>query len=115
MLTSSFIRSFAKTNPHNLWSSSVFGVRMSSDNQGRGGYGGSIREAGGAFGEMEHAREEEYFRRQSAKQLDDLKQHYDEEIKHHEDTVRKGKEAIERLREKKKKAYDEAEKQKTSG
>ncbi|XP_058829431.1 ATPase inhibitor mai-2, mitochondrial [Topomyia yanbarensis] len=38
-----------------------------------GGGGGSIREAGGSFGKMEAAHEEEYFYKQQREQLQNLK------------------------------------------
>ncbi|BFG03819.1 ATPase inhibitor A mitochondrial [Drosophila madeirensis] len=38
-----------------------------------GGGGGSIREAGGSFGKMEAAREEEFFHKQQKEQLKKLK------------------------------------------
>ncbi|XP_017488695.1 PREDICTED: ATPase inhibitor, mitochondrial-like [Rhagoletis zephyria] len=38
-----------------------------------GGGGGSIREAGGSFGKMEAAREEEFFYKQQKEQLKNLK------------------------------------------
>uniref|UniRef100_A0A1I8Q767 ATP synthase F1 subunit epsilon n=1 Tax=Stomoxys calcitrans TaxID=35570 RepID=A0A1I8Q767_STOCA len=38
-----------------------------------GGGGGSIREAGGSFGKMEAAREEEFFHKQQREQLKNLK------------------------------------------
>lgn len=38
-----------------------------------GGGGGSIREAGGSFGKMEAAREEEYFYKQQQAMLKNLK------------------------------------------
>lgn len=66
-----------------------------------GGSGGSVRDAGGAFGEMEAAREEEYFRRLQAKQLQDMKEHLDDEIKHHEESIRRHKEQVEKLLKKK--------------
>jgi hypothetical protein len=42
-----------------------------------GKYGGSIREGGGALGPLGAARENEYFRRQDEKKLDDLKKSID--------------------------------------
>lgn len=38
-----------------------------------GQYGGSIREAGGAFGALEASREEIYFRQQDEQKLNDLR------------------------------------------
>ncbi|KAL3186425.1 hypothetical protein MRX96_027473 [Rhipicephalus microplus] len=45
-----------------------------------GGAGGSIREAGGSFGKMERAREEEYFRRTQKAQFKMLQDHIHKEI-----------------------------------
>ena len=56
-----------------------------------GGSGGSIRDAGGSFGKMEAAREEEFFRRQQKEQLEKMKSTLDKQkatleaqIKEHE-------------------------------
>ncbi|XP_060589750.1 ATPase inhibitor mai-2, mitochondrial-like [Ruditapes philippinarum] len=48
-----------------------------------GGTGGSIREAGGSFGKMEAAHEEEYFRRLNARNMEELKRQHDEEMEAH--------------------------------
>ncbi|KAL4218073.1 hypothetical protein ACF0H5_022810 [Mactra antiquata] len=48
-----------------------------------GGAGGDIRSAGGAFGKMEAAHEEEYFRKLRAQQLQELKKHMKQEMKEH--------------------------------
>ncbi|OQV12304.1 hypothetical protein BV898_13416 [Hypsibius exemplaris] len=61
-----------------------------------GGSGGSIRDAGGAFGKIEAAREEEYFRKLSKVQLDDFKKHFDTEIKFHEEQIKIHQDAIAR-------------------
>jgi len=45
-----------------------------------GGAGGSIREAGGAFGVREAVMEAQYFRRVDAQQLDELHSHLTDEI-----------------------------------
>ncbi|ELT92129.1 hypothetical protein CAPTEDRAFT_228244 [Capitella teleta] len=45
-----------------------------------GGAGGSVREAGGGFGKMEAAHEEQYFRQLQAEQLAKLKSHHEDEI-----------------------------------
>ena len=76
------------------------------------GGGGSVREAGGKFAEMEVAREEQYFRKlvsvrfafsrdfysslQQAAQLKNLKQELDHEISHHEHEMARHAAAIER-------------------
>ncbi|RWS09475.1 ATPase inhibitor mai-2-like protein [Dinothrombium tinctorium] len=69
-----------------------------------GGTGGAIREAGGAFGKMETAHEEEYFRRKQREQLEAMKKHLHDEIdrhkmliKEHEDAIRESKKKIEEL------------------
>ncbi|XP_064651938.1 ATPase inhibitor mai-2, mitochondrial-like isoform X6 [Lineus longissimus] len=61
-----------------------------------GGKGGSIRDAGGSFGKMEAAREEEYFRKLQQSQLRGLRAHLEEEVKFHETEIVGHKEAIER-------------------
>ncbi|PIK55930.1 putative ATPase inhibitor, mitochondrial [Apostichopus japonicus] len=67
-----------------------------------GGTGGSIRDAGGAFGKMEAAHEEQYFRKLQQEQLKTLKKHHDDEIDAHESEINRHKEAIKRLHKKKK-------------
>ncbi|XP_064651936.1 ATPase inhibitor mai-2, mitochondrial-like isoform X4 [Lineus longissimus] len=61
-----------------------------------GGKGGSIRDAGGSFGKMEAAREEEYFRKLQQQQLKKLHDHHEHEIDNHEAEIKRHKEAIER-------------------
>jgi len=61
-----------------------------------GGGGGSIREAGGAFGELEAAREEEYFHKLQKLQLKTLRDQLDKEVAFHEQHVKHHLEAIER-------------------
>ncbi|XP_064651937.1 ATPase inhibitor mai-2, mitochondrial-like isoform X5 [Lineus longissimus] len=61
-----------------------------------GGKGGSIRDAGGSFGKMEAAREEEYFRKLQKKQFGDMTEGLEKEIEYHEYHVKHHKEAIER-------------------
>ncbi|XP_071486750.1 ATPase inhibitor mai-2, mitochondrial-like [Diadema antillarum] len=63
-----------------------------------GGTGGSIRDAGGAFGKMEAAHEEQYFRKLQAEQLKALKKHHDEEIEAHEREIKRHEESIHRLK-----------------
>lgn len=60
-----------------------------------GGSGGSIRDAGGAFGKREAAREEEYFRKKQKEQLEQLKSHFDDEIVRHEQLIKEHQKAIE--------------------
>uniref|UniRef100_A0A915JXT0 ATPase inhibitor, mitochondrial n=1 Tax=Romanomermis culicivorax TaxID=13658 RepID=A0A915JXT0_ROMCU len=61
-----------------------------------GGSGGSVRDAGGAFGKMEVAREEEYFRRLQKEQLKTLRLQLDNEVAFHEEHIRHHQEAIAR-------------------
>ncbi|CAG9536420.1 unnamed protein product [Cercopithifilaria johnstoni] len=70
-----------------------------------GGAGGSIRDAGGAFGKQQAAREEQYFRKLEKEQLKALQMQYknlrkemEREIEKHESHAREHKEAAERLR-----------------
>ncbi|XP_058059728.1 ATPase inhibitor mai-2, mitochondrial-like [Anopheles bellator] len=70
-----------------------------------GGGGGSIRDAGGSFGKMEVAHEEEYFYKQRQEQLAKLKKQainredfHSESIKHHEEAIARHKKAIDELK-----------------
>ncbi|VDM49741.1 unnamed protein product [Toxocara canis] len=74
-----------------------------------GGTGGTIRDAGGAFGKMEVAREEQYFRNLQKEQLKALREHLRQEIEHHEVLAKTHEDAIER--HKKRIAELEAEEQ----
>ncbi|PVD32024.1 hypothetical protein C0Q70_07450 [Pomacea canaliculata] len=65
-----------------------------------GGTGGSVRDAGGAFGKMEAAHEELYFKKLAALQLQKLREHMTEEIANHEKAIRDHQEAIERHKRK---------------
>ncbi|VVC91170.1 ATPase inhibitor mai-2, mitochondrial-like [Leptidea sinapis] len=81
-------------------------IRMYSGEPGSGagkggGGGGAIREAGGTFGKMEAAREDEYFYKKQKEQLANLKDHlskeiafHEEQIKRHEDAIRRHKKSI---------------------
>ncbi|XP_038661249.1 ATPase inhibitor, mitochondrial-like [Scyliorhinus canicula] len=51
------------------------------------GGGGSIREAGGAFGRRQAAIEEKYFREKESEQIENLRKHHQEEINHHEQDI----------------------------
>lgn len=64
-----------------------------------GGTGGTIREAGGKFGEIEAAVENAYFKKLEAQQLEALRKRHDEEIKHHEREIQRHLDAIKRHRE----------------
>merc|ERR1711993_113431 len=68
-----------------------------------GGGGGDIRSAGGGFGKMEAAREEQYFRKLQDEQINSLKRqhqeqsiYHDEEISFHNAAIKRHLEAIER-------------------
>ncbi|XP_041361308.1 ATPase inhibitor mai-2, mitochondrial-like isoform X1 [Gigantopelta aegis] len=65
-----------------------------------GGTGGSIRDAGGAFGKMEAAREEEYFRKQQKEQLKEIRKLMTEEMDYHAKQIETHKEAIDRHKKK---------------
>ncbi|KAL3890728.1 hypothetical protein ACJMK2_003008 [Sinanodonta woodiana] len=64
-----------------------------------GGAGGAVREAGGSFGKREAAQEEEYFRRLQSAQLKELKDHLQDEVKHHEIAIKEHQREIWRYRE----------------
>ncbi|XP_022821308.1 ATPase inhibitor mai-2, mitochondrial-like isoform X1 [Spodoptera litura] len=86
-------------------SRAILSVRMYSGEPGSGagkggGGGGAIREAGGAFGKMEAAREDEYFYKKQKEQLANLKTHLDKEISFHEDQIKRHEDAIRRHKEK---------------
>ncbi|XP_033727249.1 ATPase inhibitor B, mitochondrial-like [Pecten maximus] len=82
----------------------TFGVRaMSTGDAGSGagkggGTGGAIRDAGGSFGKMEAAHEEQYMRKLAQEQLKSLKDHHETEIKQHEEAIRRHKENIKKLK-----------------
>nr|XP_034302901.1 ATPase inhibitor mai-2, mitochondrial isoform X1 [Crassostrea gigas] len=83
----------------------LIGCRMMSNDLGGGagkggGTGGSIREAGGTFGKIEAAREEEFIRRLNAQQLKALKDHLDQEVDHHEKIIKEHQAAIQRHKKK---------------
>ncbi|VDM95639.1 unnamed protein product [Thelazia callipaeda] len=70
-----------------------------------GGSGGSIRDAGGAFGKIQAGREEEFFKKLEKEQLKSLQMQYrnlrkemEREIEDHENQVRDHQEAVDRLR-----------------
>ncbi|KAK0413014.1 hypothetical protein QR680_006540 [Steinernema hermaphroditum] len=62
-------------------------VRLSSSN---------IRDAGGAFGKMEQAREEEYFYKLQKAQLKSMKDQIRREIEHHEKQAKNHQDVIDR-------------------
>lgn len=67
---------------------------------GSGKYGGSIREAGGKFGEMQKAKEDQYFHNLQKDQLKRLKEESKKKIKHHREQIEKHEEAIRKEEEK---------------
>ncbi|GFR98921.1 ATPase inhibitor mai-2, mitochondrial [Elysia marginata] len=54
-----------------------------------------FKSAGGAFGKMEAAHEEQYFRKLQQEQLEKLKEMVEDEVAHHEQQIRIHQEAIE--------------------
>ncbi|XP_062606660.1 ATPase inhibitor mai-2, mitochondrial-like isoform X2 [Saccostrea cucullata] len=83
----------------------LIGCRMMGNDLGGGagkggGTGGTIREAGGTFGKIEAAREEEYIRRLQKQQLKELRRHLSVEINILEKEVRSHQEAIKRHKQK---------------
>lgn len=76
----------------------VVGEKGSGVGKG-GGAGGDIRSAGGAFGKMEHAHEEQYFRKLQEEQLKGMKKHLDETMGHIEKEIERHEEAIRQHRE----------------
>ncbi|XP_015184907.1 PREDICTED: ATPase inhibitor mai-2, mitochondrial-like [Polistes dominula] len=68
----------------------------SSGSQGSKGSAGAIRDAGGAFAQMEAAHENQYFYNQQKEQLKKLKEGLTDEIAFHEEQIRRHQEAIER-------------------
>jgi len=82
-----------------------FARNMSTGEKGSGsgkggGTGGAIRDAGGAFGKRQAAKEEEYFRNLNKSQLDALKNSFEDEIKYHKDEIEDHQESIERHKRK---------------
>ncbi|KAH7636315.1 hypothetical protein HUG17_10285 [Dermatophagoides farinae] len=63
-----------------------------------GGSGGSVRDAGGAFGRMEAAREEEFFRRKQQQELEKLRQALDSQRSELQKQIKEHEAEIERLR-----------------
>jgi len=65
-----------------------------------GGSGGAVRDAGGAFGKRQAAKEEEYFRNLNKSQLDALKSSFEDELEYHRDEIKEHEELIERHKRK---------------
>ncbi|XP_011311328.1 ATPase inhibitor mai-2, mitochondrial-like isoform X1 [Fopius arisanus] len=86
----------------------IFSRRMASLSQARmsgeagsgagrgGGGGGAIRSAGGSFGKMEAAHEDQYFYNQQKEQLQKLRDGLHDEISFHEEQIKRHQEAINR-------------------
>merc|ERR1711894_315542 len=64
-----------------------------------GGSGGTIRDAGGSFGKMEAAHEEQYFRQKQAEQLAALRDHIHDEIKELKDDIARHQKRLQELQE----------------
>jgi len=82
-----------------------FARHMSTGEKGSGagkggGSGGAVRDAGGAFGKRQAAKEEEYFRNLNRSQLDALKNSFEDEIKYYKDEIEDHQESIERHKRK---------------
>ncbi|XP_046350995.1 ATPase inhibitor mai-2, mitochondrial-like isoform X2 [Haliotis rufescens] len=93
----------------------LFGVRYMSGEWGSGagkggGSGGSVRDAGGSFGKMEAAQEEQYFRKLQKVQLDKMKDMMEDEIKFHSKQMKMHQEAIDRHKKKISQLKDAGEK-----
>jgi len=83
----------------------VYTARYMSGEKGSGagkggGSGGAVRDAGGAFGKRQAAKEEEYFRNLNKNQLDALKNSFEDEISYHKEEMKDHEEAIERHKRK---------------
>ncbi|KOX73114.1 ATPase inhibitor mai-2, mitochondrial [Melipona quadrifasciata] len=73
----------------------MVGERGAGAGKGGGG-GGAIREAGGSFGKMEAAHEDQYFYNLQKEQLQKLKEDLHDEISFHEEQIKRHQEAINR-------------------
>uniref|UniRef100_A0A0B6YBM4 ATPase inhibitor, mitochondrial n=1 Tax=Arion vulgaris TaxID=1028688 RepID=A0A0B6YBM4_9EUPU len=80
--------------------SKLLNVTAMRNCSGKGGHGGSINQAGGIFGEVEQARENQYFRKKQEEQLLALKKHMEDEIAHHKSQAEAHAKAIQRNQEK---------------
>ncbi|KPJ00243.1 ATPase inhibitor mai-2, mitochondrial [Papilio xuthus] len=76
---------------HVLWVKNIeMGMYSGEPGSGAGkggGTGGAIRDAGGSFGKMQAAREEEYFYNKQKEQLSNMKQVFSQEIAFHQDQI----------------------------
>ncbi|XP_057330502.1 ATPase inhibitor mai-2, mitochondrial-like isoform X1 [Microplitis mediator] len=87
--------SICSRNMATLSQSRMVGERGSGAGKGGGG-GGTIREAGGSFGKMEAANEDQYFYNQSKDQIAKLRDELHDEISFHEEQIKRHQEAITR-------------------
>ncbi|XP_029669054.1 ATPase inhibitor mai-2, mitochondrial-like [Formica exsecta] len=71
------------------------GERGSGAGKG-GGSGGAIRDAGGSFGKMEAAHEDQYFYNLQKEQLQKMRESLHDEISFHEEQIKRHQEAINR-------------------
>lgn len=69
-------------------------IRFSSSDTGESGAGGSVRQAGGAFGKREKAQEDQYFMRQQQEQLKKLRATVKEEISRYENQIKEAQAEI---------------------
>ncbi|KAK4326676.1 hypothetical protein Pmani_002835 [Petrolisthes manimaculis] len=61
-----------------------------------GGTGGTIRDAGGAFGKREAAQEEQYFRKLQQEQLEKMRSSLKEEVDFHKKQIKAHEDAVKR-------------------
>jgi len=83
------------------WSAVSIRAMSAGSGSGKGGGdGGSIRKAGGKFGEMEAAQEDQYFRKLQAAQLGDLKKSMSNSLSFHKEQLEDHEKAIEHHKKK---------------
>merc|ERR1711963_332247 len=88
------LRQALKVQPLRLACTRTMSGGMAGDGEGKGGgAGGAIRSGGVAFGKMEAAQEEQYFRKLEAQQLKKMKDMIEDEVDHHERQIRQHQEA----------------------
>ncbi|XP_011050780.1 PREDICTED: ATPase inhibitor mai-2, mitochondrial-like [Acromyrmex echinatior] len=73
----------------------MVGERGSGAGKGGGG-GGAVRDAGGSFGKMEAAHEDQYFYNLQKEQLQKMRESLHDEISFHEEQIKRHQEAINR-------------------
>jgi len=94
-MVSSLIRVVFKRTPFVICRAMSTGEYGSGSGKG-GGSGGSIRDAGGSFGKMEAAREDEYFHKLQVQQLKAMKNELASELDNHQQQLKHHAEAAER-------------------